>query len=109
MNESVKKPNIMNFAGGMGKKSHERKYDGHNLEQAVDNKMKITSQSMKNAIKEQPPTSEYDHIQPKLLPKNNSSTMIGKYKQTMTRARQKSRRPNMVIKNGKLLLSKRKI
>ena len=43
------------------------------------------------------------------LPKASSSTMMGKYNQPIPKARKKiGRRPQMVVKNGKLLISSKR-
>ena len=119
----------MEFSGVTDKHSV-KKYESHDLEKAVDEKMKVNSKSFRDKKESNRVISPYtghDNTQKlKYTPLQNvnnypqygydqkvqgmqrgSSTMMGRYNQPISRARRKTRRPKMVVKNGKLLISKK--
>lgn len=140
-NESLQKTSIKEFSG-IPEHGKTRKYDGHNLEQAVNSKMKLNSKSFRDFGYESKPTPYSDNPaakfaspqeasrrdasglgsnRVKLLDKFGGSlgrsgsktnlpaaqpTMMQRYgKPAFASAQRKTKKPNLVIKNGKLLIS----
>jgi len=126
MNETVKKPSIMEFSSITDK--HQNTYGGHDLEKAVNEKMKDNTKSLSRRgerskikspyIEETQTTLKNKYTPQQLMPLNQeiphinkavSSTMIGRFSEPISKPKKrKSTRPRMVVKNGKLLISSKK-
>lgn len=127
MNDTLKNPTLWEFSGMIDKQSN--KYGGHDLQKAVNHKMNSNSKSFRhrnhntemtmnsyagdgNSVKKLRTLSTNPGPSPYGMQNQNSiaaSTMIGKYSEPISRLKRKTVRPKTIIKNGKLLISKKTI
>lgn len=130
VNERLKKTSIKEYNGTQGKNKG-AKYGGHDLAKAVTEKMRTNSRSFRQSktLDQQNTISMYsgnevrdrgkqmndqrsayfsDTVTPFPGQQATSSTMMLKYSKPLSKKKQNTQRPGMVIKNGKLLISRKK-
>jgi hypothetical protein len=125
LNDTLKQTSIMDFIGLSTEKQKKQRYNGHDLNRAVNERMKQNSRSFRHRNENQKMTiSPYTNIyhgDDKYAHLEEAKSDFGRYanaqpivdksssKMYISKSRRKIKKPGLVIKNGKLLLKKKTI